>query len=156
MAEVLEDVLHRAGNLPQRLQHVHVVAVGEHLPGPRGEPVEGTRQADCQALDGAREGGRVLRLDDEVQMRALDRVVHDPHSEALLGLPERVLDRALAAVAAKEADAESEPHRHVHRMPRRKAFPALMRNPGPVACRLAPGSLPLAAPDPQSQCELLH
>src|SRR5262249_26547695 len=106
VADVLDHVLHRGGGLPQRLEHVHGVAVGEDLASPRGEPVERARQPDGEPLHRAREGRRVLRLDDQVQVAALDGVVDDADPEALLCRAQGVLDGAPAAIAAKEANAE--------------------------------------------------
>jgi hypothetical protein len=48
---------------------------------PRGA-IDGTRHPDGEALHAAREGALVLRLDDEVQVIALHRVVHQPDDEA--------------------------------------------------------------------------
>ena len=53
-------------------QHVGVEAVGEDLAAAARVRVEAARAADGEALHAADEGGAVRRLDDEVQVRALD------------------------------------------------------------------------------------
>jgi len=135
---------------------VSLITVREYLPRPRGEPVQRARQTNRKALYGARERGWLVAFDDQVQVIALDRVVHDAHPEACLHRSQRFLDCASAAERAEEADAGQQAHGHVHRVPCHEPRPAKVRHPCLRSIRLAPCSFAFAAPTLEPQCELFH
>ena len=66
--------------------------VREHRPPPPEHAPHGMRDADRHRLHPAREDARVLRLDDQVQVIALDRVVHDPEPGPAAQRPKGLLD----------------------------------------------------------------
>jgi hypothetical protein len=79
-----------------------VVAVGEHGAAPPGGAVEVARRGDLEALHAAGELHAARRLDEEMDVRALDADVDD--LEALLAAPrgdERLADRRVGGAAAK-------------------------------------------------------
>jgi len=154
--EVLEHVPDGVRGLPHRLQDVRVIAVREHLPRPPSEAVQGARQTNRKTLNGARERAWLLAFDNQVQVIALDRVVHDAHPKAVIHRSQRVLDRASAAERAEEAHAGQQPHRHVHRVRCRESGPAKVRDPCLRRVRLAACAFALAAPTLELQCQLFH
>jgi hypothetical protein len=54
-----------------------MIAIGEHAPLALGELIESAGDADLERAQTASERVLVLRLDDEVQMRVLEREVND-------------------------------------------------------------------------------
>src|SRR5258705_10049945 len=118
MTEVLEDVTDGVHDLPQRLQYVRVEPVREYLPCSPIEVVQRASQPDGEPLDGAREHGRLVCFDNEMDVISLDRVMHHPHSEAQLDLAQSILDGASAAERPQEARTGQQSHRYVDWVPR--------------------------------------
>src|SRR4051812_8932479 len=100
---------------------MRMVAVREHGAVPARERVEPPRKPDGQTLHAARKRGLVFRLDDEVQVVALDGVVDDAHAEALACIAQRLLDHLGPLARAQITDARLQPHGDVNRMPSRKS-----------------------------------
>ena len=114
VAEILQDVPDRIADFAASLQHVRMVSVQEYLSRTGSQPVQGLREAYREALDGARQHGRIVDFDDQMQMNALDRVVHDAHSEAVLDLAQCLLDGPHAAEGTQKADPGQQPERDVN------------------------------------------
>jgi len=77
--------------------------------------VHAERDAAGERADAVREGGGVLRLDDEVQVRSLDREVDDAEVGARRDRAERSDDDAPARRTAEAGQAGASPERHVDR-----------------------------------------
>ena len=66
-----------------------VIAAIEHRPAAPADAVHGAREAGADALHAARERLLALRLDDQVRVVALERVVRDAEAAALARLGQR-------------------------------------------------------------------
>ncbi len=146
VAEVLHNVPDCIADFAGSLQHVRMVSIQEYLSRTGSQPVQGLRKAYRQALDGAREDDWIIDFDDQVQMIPLDRVVHDPHSGAVLDLAQCLLDGSHSTEGTEKAYAGQEAERDVHGMPRSKRRTAQVRYAWLVTVRFAPCVLSLATP----------
>src|SRR5262249_27861070 len=135
---------------------VRVEAIREYLARAPGHLVESACEAHREPLDCPGERGRLVSLDDQMQVSALDGVVHHPHPESPLRRPKRALDGALAGEPAQEARCSKHPHRDVHRMPRLELRPALVRDARLLTFWLAASSIPFPAPGGELHLELLR
>jgi len=77
--DIGECVPHLAG----RPQHVQVIALAQHRPASPERPVHGPRKARRHRLHSAPQGFPSLRLDDRVQVVALERELDQPKRTAL-------------------------------------------------------------------------
>jgi hypothetical protein len=120
--------------LPRRGDDLGVVAIGEHCastsrPGlaaaDRGVEVLGRR--DLEALHARCERVLVVGLDEQVEMRALDAEVDDAEVVAPGGRERGLADRLVGEPAAQVADRADHPQDDVHRVPRDKLRPYLVR-----------------------------
>jgi hypothetical protein len=87
-----------------RVQHARVIAILEHAARAPHHLVEPLGDADREALDRAGERTAVGRLDQEMDVVALDRELDDADIEAIATDPERRLDDAERAPAAQVVD----------------------------------------------------
>ena len=83
LASVAEHVGKRVTHLPWGREHAMVEAVGEHLAATTERAVHRAGDADGEALHRAAQRASVLRLDDEMHVIALHRVLDDAAPEAL-------------------------------------------------------------------------
>src|SRR4029453_2679808 len=83
LPNVEQHVRQRAPHLPRRPQYPQVVAVGEDPASPREDAIHAAREARGDRLHPAREIPRARRLDEQMEMIDLHRVVHEPESPAL-------------------------------------------------------------------------
>src|SRR4051794_8406136 len=121
---------------------MRMVAVRKNPAVPAGERIEAPGNSDRQALHTARKRGLIFRLDDEVQVVALNRVVDDPDAESFARVAQRRFHRLGPAVGAQIPDATPQPHGHVHRMPRGELRPPQMRHTRPDEPGMRPRSGP--------------
>ena len=142
---VLQDVEQRATNLARRAECPCVVAIAEH--GARAVPVlvERPRQAHRKSLHPARERTPITGLGDEVEVRGLNRVVHQPPAEAIRALRERALDHCPRRRVAQARQTGSHARRDVHRMSRRESGTSSVGHTRASALGLAPGARSRAA-----------
>src|SRR6266496_2481502 len=152
--EVAEHVGEGVPDLGGRAEHVRVVAVGEDGAATSHEPVERASDANLEPLHAARERRVVLRLEDEVEVVALDRHVCHAHEATFARGPERVLDDPEASPAAQVPHVLLDPQRHVHGVAARRPPAAVVRDAGAPALRLPASATPLAAADGEGECEL--
>jgi len=158
---VADHIANGIGDLPARLQHVRVVAVGEHGAGPSEVAVQPPRDPHTKPLHSAREPDRVLGLDDEMQVIALDGVVRDAHPIALRSIPKRAQHHLRRPLLPQVADAGPQPLRHMHRATRCEWLAGQMGNEQPDHSRILaqtrpPGAGLLSAALPKRQRELLR
>ena len=116
VAVVAEQVADGVRHLSRRAQGARVVAVSENRPAATGEAVEQPGEAGREALHRLREAGSAFRLDDEVQVIALNRVMHEAKAEPIAAAFERPLEREQRAPAAQVPAAVSDAQRGVDRM----------------------------------------
>ena len=91
-------------NLGGRAQNTRVITIVEHAALAPHHPVEPLGDADREALDRAGERAAVGRLDQQMDVVALDRKLDDAHVEALRPDPEPRRDDAERAPAAQVVD----------------------------------------------------
>ncbi|MBI2388232.1 MAG: hypothetical protein HYV09_01335 [Deltaproteobacteria bacterium] len=85
----------------RRREDACVIAIGEHPAArPTHHRVDAAREANAESLHPTRQDATVVRLDDHVHVVALHREVHDPQEAARALGRERVLDAAVATLAA--------------------------------------------------------
>ena len=83
---VQQHIGNRIPYLARRPQHVDVAAIGEHTAGAMEHPVHAARETRGDRLEPASEIPCAARLDDHVNVVALDRVMNEPKAAALTAL----------------------------------------------------------------------
>ncbi len=69
-----------------------MIAIGEHASRTAGDPIHGTREATADRHHAAAEGIAVTRLDDQMRVISLQRVVHQPETRSGASGRKRLLD----------------------------------------------------------------
>jgi hypothetical protein len=139
--------------LTRRLEHAGEVAVDEDAPAPSERAVDPPREAHGQPANALAERPGVSRLDDQVQVVGLDRVVDEAEAVALLAAPEALLDVRAQAVAAEGRQRVVDLERDMDRVARGDARQGAVRRVARLL-GLAPGSLSTATPGVEGQAEL--
>src|SRR5262249_6042633 len=98
----------------------------------------------------------VLRLDEQVQVVALHRVVHEPEVEAIAAAPKRARQRPEAAMRPQAPHVLAHPPRDMHRKARLQHRSPTMHHPRALPVRLAPRAPPLPTPRPKLEARLPH
>jgi hypothetical protein len=114
-ARILEHVRDRVPYFARRAQHVGVVAIREHPTRPTEHSVHGSSEPRADRLHPAPESLSALRLDDEVGVIALQRVVHEPKVPALARSRERSLHLAHQLHGPQRRNVGPDLDRHVRR-----------------------------------------
>src|SRR5262245_49196639 len=128
-----------------------MIAVGEYLSAaaPESTVAEGSidipRCRDLESLHTARERSLVVRLDQHVNMVALQADVRDPDPLADRGDDRCCADRLVHVPSTQTAHGRHDAQHDVKRMTQLDVRPRLVRRSRSLALRLAPGSLALAA-----------
>src|SRR3569623_96580 len=92
----------------------------------RDRDVDTARGADLKCLHPAREGHPIVRLDQQVQMVALDAEVHDPAVRALADRERGPADRAIDIGVADPTELLGDAERDEHRLRRLELGPDLV------------------------------
>jgi hypothetical protein len=100
---------------------------------------------DLKPLHALRERGLVVRLDEQVHVRALDAEVHDPEARAPGRRQRRLADRLVHAAPTEIPDRAHHAEHDVDRVPPVQERPLLVRRPGTRPLRRPTGASPLAA-----------
>ena len=140
--EVAQHIADRVGHLAPRDQRARMIAIRKDRTLPGCERIEPPGNADGEPLHRLRQRRAALDLDDQVQVVALDRVVHDAHAKPDARGAEGVLQHLRAALRAQIPDAGLKPQRDVHRVAPGNAAAAQMRNAWPAQ----PGAFMLPRP----------
>ena len=156
---VVQDIRQRVPRLPRRPDDLGVVPRDEHLPAPRrAQPpldrhrsIQPPRRRDLQPLHPPRERLLAGRLDQQVDVVALDAHVHDADEAEHRRRQHRQPDRVIGPPPAQAADRFGHAQHHVHRRPRRHRRALAHATVERLARRqevdwLATGVLALAAP----------
>jgi hypothetical protein len=93
-----------------------VIAIGEELAAPPEHPVETPGQPDLEAEHPAREAGRPLGLDDEVDVVALDAELHDAEEVAVAAREDRPSNHAHGSKPPERPHLGDDAQRDVLRM----------------------------------------
>jgi hypothetical protein len=112
---VQQHVGERAPHLARGAEAAVVIAAVEHRAAPLRRAVQRAREPCRDALHPARERVLAVRLDDQVRVVALERVVVDAEVAALGGLGEGAAELAHEGDGAKGGHADAHAERHVHR-----------------------------------------
>src|SRR5215831_16519643 len=93
-SRVEQHVGERVPHLARRAQHVEMEAVREHRSAPAEDPVHGSRDARTDGLHSAGEIACARRLDDQMHVIVLDRVMDEPEAPAVARRSEAALELA--------------------------------------------------------------
>ena len=99
LSKIEEDVPQSEPGFARRAERAGVIALGPDRPSPCEGLIDGTCDAHGQALHAPREALAVARLDDEMNVVRLDRVVDDAERGArgvCQGISNRAEDHLLA------------------------------------------------------------
>jgi hypothetical protein len=88
---IQQDVGERIPDLARCSQNVYMAAISEHVTGAVKHPIHAARKARGDRLEPTRQISHTRRLDNHVNVVALDRVVHEPEPPALARLPPALL-----------------------------------------------------------------
>ena len=132
-----------------RRDHLDVIAVREHLaspplPGGAERGVDVTRRRDLEALHPAGERALVLGLDEQVDVGALQRDVHDAKPLAQGRRDRRVAHRLVHPAPPQAAYRRRDPQHHVERVVRLEVRPGRMALEGARPLRPATRAAALA------------
>ena len=106
-----------------------MVAGGQNRPRPACHAIHGPGEAGADRLHSPPEGIAVLRLDDQVRVIALQRVVHETEARPFAPGGEGALDLVDDPNGAERGYVATDPQRDVRRQPGERA-PAAMERPG--------------------------
>src|SRR5437870_3483427 len=105
MARVIgEHIAERVPYLGRRLELPYVIAIDEERAGPTHHRVQALREADAEGPDSRIERLRALRLDEEMKVISLDRIVGDAHLARPAKSAQRRGDDVPGAPGAKVPD----------------------------------------------------
>jgi hypothetical protein len=116
LPHVLDRVGDRVPHLARRPQHPQVVAIHKSGTPASERPVHSPREARGERLHSSAQRDRVIRLDHEVGMGALDGIVDDAEVAALGERAERRLDGRDEAPHAERRDPRANLERDERRM----------------------------------------
>jgi hypothetical protein len=154
MASVLEHVHEGRTHLARRTEGPCVEAVGEDGTGASPGTIRRSCEPHEEALHAPRERAPIGRLDEEVRVRRLERVVHEPEGLAPACRGESAFDGRARGAFAQVRQPILEPHRDVDGMASRVDGPRGVRHPGSSERRLATGAPPSASPTAEGQVVL--
>jgi hypothetical protein len=135
--DVQEHVGEGISHLAGRAQDPQVIAAVEHGASSAERAVHRVREPLRDRLHTAAERGRPLRLDDQVYVIALHRVVHEPEVTALARLPQARAQLAKKRPPAQRRHALAHSKRDEARMVPRERGPRDVVDTGPRSCRPA-------------------
>jgi len=92
MCIVLQNVAQRVPDLERRLQRARVIAIGKYSAASNQLAIDGSRDANAQALKPTPQGPAISRFRDDMNVVALDGVFANTKAEALAPLDERPMD----------------------------------------------------------------
>jgi hypothetical protein len=110
---VAQHVRERVPHLAWRGQQTGVVALGDHAAAPVPHAVGRASDPDGQRAHAATQAISAFGLDNEVDVVALNRVLHEPEVGALTAAAEAPLDPVHHGPRAQRRQARGAPHRHV-------------------------------------------
>src|SRR5215470_15039714 len=123
-----------------------MISVRHDAPFPPHETVHSLRDSDRETLHSLHERRRVLRLNEQMNMVAENRKLHDARAEAVAGRTDRAREHAQRAPAPQVPDVPADPQRHMNRRPPLEPRAPPMLHARARRLRLSPGPLPLPAP----------
>jgi hypothetical protein len=100
-------------------EHMNVTAIRQHPASSMKDAVHGPGKPRCDGLHSAREISRAGGLDDQVNVIALDGVMHEPEPAALADFPPSPLQLPHQLSRAQRGKTSLDLQRNMTRMPRR-------------------------------------
>lgn len=113
---VQEDVPQRIANLARRSQLVRVVAIGEYRPSAAEHSIDGSCEPGTDGHHAPRQRRAIGRLDDEMEMVRLQRVLSHTKLLALARLSHAVFQLVSHGQTAQRGEARPNAERDVHRV----------------------------------------
>jgi len=147
-ARVQQDIAKGVVHLPRCRQHLEVIAFGEHAPAAIRNPIDGTREPRADRLHPASERITVGRLDDQVRVIPLQRVVYEPKPRPSATRRERSFDLVDDRDGAQRRNVRTETERDVRRQRPPKRRTRTVSHLRAFAL-LAAGVFPRPAPPPR-------
>ena len=126
-ARIQQYIGDRVPDLARSPQHVDVAAITEHAAGASKHAVHAARKARGDRLEPAREVPRATRLDDQVHVVALDRIMHETKSFPLARLAPASLQLGHQLRSPERGNVLPHPERDVTWMTRRQRFSSPVR-----------------------------
>lgn len=148
---VQEHVAKSIPHLARRPQHVRMVPICEHRPAALEHPVHGPRESRSYGLHPTRQRRHVRRLDQQMGMVSLERVVHQAKVPAVAGEREAPLELLHELHGTKRWHVGQNTQRHVRGVPRCEGCPHAMRHARPLTSRLSSRASTPPAPAPLRQ-----
>ena len=118
LSRIQQDVRNRVADFARGSKHLQVIAVAQDLPSSAGDAVHRSRKPRTERLHSAREISRTRRLDDQVRVIPLVRVVNDTESPPFTSLAERALELADETNGAKRRNVAPDSQRDMARVTR--------------------------------------
>jgi hypothetical protein len=154
MPVILQHVDEIAPDLERRAKWPRVIVIGNDRPAPPHSFVQATSQAHREPLHRARKRAPALRFYNEMKMVALNRVLHEPRPQPLLGRAECRKHERRQRSLPETRKPSSNLHGDVQRMPLLEFRPARVRNACFHAGWLPTCALSSTAAEPETQLEL--
>src|SRR5262249_18101892 len=126
-APVVEHVRQRVARIARGLDLLRTVAIPKDRPAPAVACEDRARAVDREALHAARQSSLVGRLDEQMEMRRLDRQMDDPEVLATQVTLQHAMESAID-LPPTHAKPTLEPERRVHRILRRQLRSLVMRD----------------------------
>src|SRR5262245_10162609 len=159
-SRVQQDVCKRVPDLARRAKDPHVEALGEDAPPPSERPVRRPRDACADGHHAAAEGVGIARLDDEMRVRVLQRVVGEAKVSARADGSEALLEPVHERDRSQRRNARKELHGHMGGEAGGERLAAAVGYAG-LRPRLAPGTCSSSSPSktfskPEIELPSLH
>jgi len=130
VARVQQDVAQRVPHLFRRRQKSEMVPIGQDRPAAPRNPIHGAREPRRDRLHAAPERVAIARLDDQMRVVPLQRVVHEPEPLAGAATRERPLDLMDDGHGAQRWNVGTHAQCHVRRQRRSEVLALDMRHAG--------------------------
>lgn len=115
LPSVEQNIPETGSDLSWRPERAAVIAICEDSTTPPKRPIDSLCQPDADALHPAAERPGAVRLDEQMHVVALKRIVHDPKGGGG-GSSDAVAERWEQSCVAERGEAGNDPERHVNGM----------------------------------------
>jgi hypothetical protein len=153
LAPVHEYVDDRVAHFARGRQRTCMVPIAPNAASPDDHAVHGARQADAQSDDATGEGDLVTRLDEQVDVVALNREVQDSKPAASRAR-QRAVKRSEHALLPQARDSWRGSERDVDGVSFAVRGPSMVRYAATRGYPLSPGSVSLSAPGAEGELAL--
>ncbi|HZS37021.1 MAG TPA: hypothetical protein VFF06_09345 [Polyangia bacterium] len=91
MLPIVKHVMPRPRRLRRRPQNHRVITIRQHFAAPPHQSIERNRHSHVQSLHTARKRSRPFRLDEQMNVIALHRIMNQPKSKPRIGRTKHLL-----------------------------------------------------------------